>query len=326
VPRISVASQAARDMCIRFPSATSLGLARKLYSEKPKLFTSVEQARNSVRYHRGERGKSMAKRARPVAVRKQKTLRVPKSSARLIKPYKLKAKGRGLVISDVHIPHHDEKSLLLALQYAIKQGYKDFVILNGDILDAYQLSAFVRDPRERDFGHELKLMREFLGELARHFGHVLYKLGNHERRYESYMRLKAPELLDIDEFSWSHLLRCHETGVTLIPDRQVIHAGELTILHGHEYGRGVFSPVNAARGMYLRAKACSLSGHLHSTSQHNEADIRSRLVTCWSTGCLCGLTPEYAPLNRWDHGFALLEFDGRWFQVQTKRIVKGRIA
>jgi len=26
---------------------------------------------------------------------------------------------------------------------------------------------------------------------------------------------------------------------------------------------------------------------------------------CWSVGCLCELVAEYAPLNNWNHGFAV---------------------
>jgi hypothetical protein len=51
------------------------------------------------------------------------------------------------------------------------------------------------------------------------------------------------------------------------------------------------------------------------------------MITCWSIGCLCGLHPEYAPLNKWVHGFAIVhgESEDGYFEVENKRIVEGRI-
>jgi hypothetical protein len=31
------------------------------------------------------------------------------------------------------------------------------------------------------------------------------------------------------------------------------------------------------------------------------------------------------PLNKWNHGFAFIEIDGEDFQVQNKRIYKGKV-
>jgi hypothetical protein len=43
----------------------------------------------------------------------------------------------------------------------------------------------------------------------------------------------------------------------------------------------------------------------------------------WSTGCLCDLTPQYARVNRWNHGMAFVEVanDGS-FNVSNFRINK----
>jgi hypothetical protein len=48
---------------------------------------------------------------------------------------------------------------------------------------------------------------------------------------------------------------------------------------------------------------------------------------CWSTGCLCDLTPEYARVNRWNWGFATVTVDTAGsFDVDNYRIsAKGEI-
>ena len=51
------------------------------------------------------------------------------------------------------------------------------------------------------------------------------------------MRVKAPELLAVDEFRIDKLLNFEDLGITLIDDKRVAKAGKLNIVHGHEFGR-----------------------------------------------------------------------------------------
>jgi hypothetical protein len=47
---------------------------------------------------------------------------------------------------------------------------------------------------------------------------------------------------------------------------------------------------------------------------------------CWSTGCLCDLTPEYARINRWNHGAAIVTvFDDGEYEVHNFRIAHGKV-
>ena len=112
----------------------------------------------------------------------------------------------------------------------------------------------------------------------------------------------------------------------MIPDKQLIHAGKLTILHGHELGKSTFSPVNVARGLYTRAKDNAICGHSHQTSHHTEPNINGRVVACWSIGCLSELHPDYAPYNKYNHGFAHIKvFEDETFEVQNFTIINGRV-
>ena len=107
--------------------------------------------------------------------------------------------------------------------------------------------------------------------------------------------------------------------------KRPIYAGALTLLHGHELQGGISAPVNIARGLFLRAKACAIQGHNHQTSEHSEVDVRRKLVTTWSLGCLCQLHPEYARYNKWNHGFAFLDLEDGDFTIRNKRILDGRV-
>jgi hypothetical protein len=102
-------------------------------------------------------------------------------------------------------------------------------------------------------------------------------------------------------------------------------AGGLNIIHGHEFSSGFFSPVNIARGLFLRGKVSAMQGHNHSSSEHTESDMNGKITTTWSLGCLCELHPAYLPLNKWNLGFAVVDIDGENFDVRNKRIYKGNI-
>ena len=130
----------------------------------------------------------------------------------------------------------------------------------------------------------------------------------------------------IEEFELSNLLRFGELGIHLVEDKQVCHAGKLNILHGHEFGRSTFSPVNPARGYYTRAKESMIAGHNHQTSEHTESSLNGEIVTVWSTGCLSELHPDYMPINKWNRGFAHVKInkDGT-YNVKNIRIIKGKI-
>ena len=76
----------------------------------------------------------------------------------------------------------------------------------------------------------------------------------------------------------------------------------------------------------MRSKESSVIGHHHKTSEHTEKSLSGDVVTTWSIGCLCGLSPEYLPFNKWNHGFAFVEVDSdRNYKVHNKRIINGSI-
>jgi predicted phosphodiesterase len=233
--------------------------------------------------------------------------------------------SRYLILSDLHVPYHDKIALATALEHA--QGNCDGLLLNGDIVDAYQLSNFCRDPRRRGFVKEVDAVNQFLDSLGRlTLKQTIFKMGNHEYRLERYLMQRAPELPGLcEEFSYRKQFKLDERGIMYIPAAHPIRHGQLTIIHGHEWGNRFSSPVNQARGAFLKAHDCTLEGHGHRSSYHSETSLTGRVVRCWSVGCLCSLSPEYRPLgNKWDHGFAYLNTGSDW-SVENHTIIDGKV-
>jgi len=70
-----------------------------------------------------------------------------------------------------------------------------------------------------------------------------------------------------------------------------------------------------------------LIGHVHTTSEHSESNIKEENIACWSSGCLCTLSPDYDPHGtKHNLGFAhiMVEKDGN-FEVRNKRIINNKI-
>lgn len=320
-----------RELLEKYPKATTRSLATILHESYPLDFTSVESARGAVRSQRDELNRGaknpIGKRSDEDKKNAQAWAKIPKSDYQEAEHFDLpKGNNRVLILSDIHLPYHDEQALSIALEWAYERK-PNAIILNGDTMDMYQASRFIKDRRLRDLNGEIEMTRDFLAQLKEEFDCPIYfKIGNHEARWENYLKTVAPELLGIADFELKHILRFGELGITEIKSNQVIKAGKLNILHGHEFGHQVFSPVNAARGLYMKAKANSIIGHHHQTSEHSEKDLNGDVVTCWSIGTLCGLMPEYMPYNKWNHGFAWLEVhDNGDFEVKNLRIINGKV-
>lgn len=50
------------------------------------------------------------------------------------------------------------------------------------------------------------------------------------------------------------------------------------------------------------------------------------ITTTWSTGCLCGMHPEYARINDWNHGFAFVKVaENGNYKVANLRIYNGEV-
>ena len=138
-------------------------------------------------------------------------------------------------------------------------------------------------------------------------------------------RKKAGELNGVEDFELDTIIGKRVSDITFINEKRIMKAGDLNIVHGHEFASSIISPVNIARGLYLRSKASSICGHHHRSSEHTEQDINGKIVTTWSVGCLSELHPQYMPINSWNHGFCMIDISGKEFEVRNKRIWKGKI-
>lgn len=242
------------------------------------------------------------------------------------KPVALTGTQRVLIIPDAHIPYHNPE----ALDLAVKEGKRQkpsVVLLNGDFSDNYSQSPHETDPKKRDLVYELQAVKQGLAWIQEQFpkARIIYKGGNHELWWDRYLWRNAPALCGLPTTTWEAQVRPDKSRIEFVDHLRAVTIGSLLVLHGHEYRFAIANPVNPARGLFLRTKVTSMCSHFHQRSEHSERDGNGKLITTWSTGCLCELSPEYAPRNNWSHGFAVVELNGKDFDVQNLRIIHGKI-
>ena len=313
-------------------------LARIIVRENPDQYNEkdIERIRQVIRDHCGVGRKGMVPKFDVQSADKgkaQKRASMPESQAKEQKALELPSGVLG-ILSDIHLPYHNPHAIACAVKYMQDEGC-DQILFNGDVLDFWKISRFVKQGVKPDTVEEIYMGRQFFEWIREQFPDVpmWFKLGNHDVRWVSYLWEKGGELAKVMDEEWgptlglAHFLRLGQHNIQIVEDRKLIKAGKLNILHGHEFGGSFFNPVNAARGLFMRSKASTLAGHNHQTSEHQEGNLNGDAIACWSTGCLCELTPEYRPFayTKWNLGAAIVEHqeDGSFF-VDNFRIIESR--
>ena len=303
-------------------------IAGILYNENSDLFSSVEDARQIIRGILGLAGEHSRKVTKYNDLRQQFSF-INDSYQELVNPEPYiypKANDKILNINDVHSLFWDKGATLTALEYGKKRGANS-VFINGDLMDFYGDSKFDKNPKTdaQFFINEREWGVEFLSLLQKEFGHVVYKLGNHDVRKElQIQRISARNPEIIDAYSLQEYLHYDMSSVNFVEDYRVVKIGKLNAVHGHEVG--LTGGVNASRNMLLKTFDNVISGHSHITQSFPITDLDGNIYMSFKVGCLCQLKARYAPINQWNNGCAFIEvYENGEFTVDNKMIINNKI-
>lgn len=312
-----------KDYLSKFKKTASRTLARKIFRENAGIFISEERVYSRVRFYRGALGVKKPKVIYPHLSHDK----MPESSSKRRDVFVIpKAYKKVGVIGDVHIPYHDKRAVEAAVNHLHKEKI-DALFINGDLLDFYMLSAHEKDPRAVKFKDELEAGKQFFEYLREIFPDIpIYFIpGNHENRFERFLKVNAAVFLDIEEFRLDVLLQVAKYGITYVPFRTFVQYGDLLIEHGDKIpGAGGVVP---ARTALLRFKRNILVNHFHKTSDSTQRIMSinedEEIIRGYSLGCLCEISPEYLEVNEWNHGFALLTLVKGKTRVENIKVVNG---
>lgn len=239
-----------------------------------------------------------------------------------------------VVLPDTHFGMEDPRAIAVALG-VIQEAQPDVIVHLGDLVDAYWLSRFDKDPTNATrLQDELDAARVFLHQVAQLAprAHRVLLEGNHEQRLTRAiwgMPGTAAEIGKLTAFreaiTWPRLLDLERIGWTWIPESQ---QSKIEILPGliTKHGTVVRKwSALSAQGEWQRYSVSGVSGHTHRLGAFYHADRNGSHV--WvECGCLCSTDPEYAMDPDWQQGLVVITWseDATRYNVEPIYIQGGR--
>jgi len=217
---------------------------------------------------------------------------------------------KAVVINDLHIPFQDHVTVELVERF-LKDFKPDVLFLNGDIADFWDVSTFMKDPRDGiGLSDELREVRTQLSTFVGLAKRVIYLEGNHSFRLRKYIVRNAKELIGLTGLSIEEQLGLTGLGIGYV--RSI--GRESTYLYG-DVLIGHFNKVNkhsayTAKNL-LESKGISLiQGHTHRAGMHVKTTFDRTLVAI-ENGCLCDLRPNYVATPDWQQALTVIYKDNQ---------------
>lgn len=252
------------------------------------------------------------------------------------KPARPSKAGRlvsALLYGDTHIPHEDERAVRV-VQAIARETQPDLIVHMGDLLDAYPLSRWDKNPaRKESLQDEIDRGRQHFAQmrLCSPGSRFVYLEGNHEDRLRRTLwNLEGPAavLAELTAFkqamTWPALLGLDALGVEFVPyAEQSRHAflPKFLLKHGTVVRNKSAYTASGEHDKYGKSGA---SGHTHRLGLFFSRDSNGSHV--WAeTGCTCKLDPEYMADPDWQQGavFVTLDTTTGAFQVEPVYIYEG---
>ena len=218
-----------------------------------------------------------------------------------------KENSRTFVLSDIHIPFHDENTLRCVFDCIVDNQPK-YIVLLGDILDCYSISRFCKRPdRTRNLQDEINMFYNLMFELRKYIPNteIHYVLGNHENRLEKLV-LENPGLFGLKALEPQKLFRLDE--LSIYYHKTKVKINDFIYYHGDVVRKDTSY---TAKAEFLDHKMQDgVSGHTHRLGSYYTS--YEQQPTAWfENGCLCKIEPDY--LNdpdkaNWQHGFSIVDY------------------
>lgn len=217
--------------------------------------------------------------------------------------------GTVIVFSDAHFWPGIRSTAFKGLLYAIGVYAPTAVIANGDIFDGASISRYARIGWDKSPSviEELKACQACMSEIeevakaARHNVRLLWPLGNHDARFETFLAANAPQFEHTTGFKLSdHFQKWKKCWSVWLNEKVVVK-------HRNKGG------IHATHNNTVQSGVTMVTGHLHSLKVTPYVDYNGVRYGV-DTGTLADIYgPQFEnyleqnPVN-WRSGFAILTF------------------
>lgn len=293
-------------------------IAQELFKQDPKLWKSLNNARDLVTYVTGSHGEKLRNDIKnPEHVKffyngfeqwaeeNLNTELAPWDEPFII-PKSIKQLN---IIADLHSVHMDPK----VMQRFLKETKdKEAVLLNGDLMDSESLSRHLKGHNVIEYEKEIEICHQILKGLTEEFNHVYFKAGNHDFWLERYLLTNAREVFRLLGLDLPTLLRCGELGVHHIHNLRYWNYGDLDGVHAHEFpgfGMGKFPATGLLdkwqtfKGKYdVKIIGSHCHRYDHTISKKSKD---GKFGEAWITPAMCRKSAGFNPYAGWNQGWAV---------------------
>jgi predicted phosphodiesterase len=232
-----------------------------------------------------------------------------------------------VVANDFQVPFHDEKALAL-FRFFLRREKPDWLILNGDFQDFWEISTFDLTPRAgKEFTDEIKIGQKILTSFRRTLprARITWIEGNHEFRLRRYLLKNAKELYGLPGLTVQKLFDLQKLDIEYRPCHAMaskfidnfIQVGDLYVGHWDTVAKqGGY----AAKGLVEEKGVSLLQGHTHRFGAHARTTVDGRLLLGIENFCMCMRRASYVAHPNWQLGFSVIYLEpqsGRfqWYPI-----------
>jgi predicted phosphodiesterase len=218
--------------------------------------------------------------------------------------------------SDFHDIEVDRFVLSVFLD-TVKRVQPDIIVLNGDIFDQYEFSAYNQDPRQVNIRKRYEFVQENIFKPLREIApntQIDFIIGNHEQRILKLLADRSPAmkvLVDLMGITFAQLLGLDEFKINLISknDFSAYNAKEMHEEVKRNYKKYFETVVVHHFGDEDYALS-SIGGHTHKPKMTTKANEVVGPIFNITTGALCKIDAEYhgQKVNS-QNGFAIVHID-----------------
>lgn len=232
-----------------------------------------------------------------------------------------------VIANDFQIPFHDERALLL-FKLFLRRERPDWLILNGDFQDFWEISSFDRTPRtSKDLREEIDIGKRTLRSFRRSLpgARITWIEGNHEFRLRKYLLQNAKELYGLPGLSVPAIFDLERLGIKYVACHELaskftdnfIRVGNLYVGHFAKVSKhGAY----AAKLLVEEKGVSLLQGHTHRFGAHARTTVDGRVLLGIENFSMCSRQQSYVSHANWQLGFSVVYFqpgNGRfhWFPI-----------
>src|SRR5437667_6607708 len=236
-----------------------------------------------------------------------------------------------VIANDFQIPFHDERALLLFKTF-LRRERPDWLILNGDFHDFWEISSYDLTPRSgKDFKREIetgkKILRSFRRSLPR--ARITWIEGNHEFRLRKYLIQNARELYGLPGVSVPNIFNLRSLKIDYVPCHELatkftdnfIRVGDLYVGHWDKVSKNA---AYAAKVLVEEKGVSLLQGHTHRFGAHARTTVDGRVLLGIENSSMCARLQSYVSRPNWQLGFSVIYLRSsnggfQWFPILIGR-------